>query len=123
MNLSERIRLIIKENNLRQKEFAKSINVTESYISKLLSGESGLSNSTATLIEERYGYATDWILNGNEPKVKQTSKSKDLSPVQRKVIAEIEQMDEPDLIALKAFITSLDEYKKSFGIIQPKEKE
>lgn len=123
MNLSDRIRLIIKENNLRQKEFAKSINVTESYISKLLRGESGLSNSTATLIEERYGYATDWILNGNEPKVKQTSKSKDLSPVQRKVIAEIEQMDEPDLIALKAFITSLDEYKKSFGIIQPKEKE
>lgn len=114
MNLSDRIRLIIKENNLRQKEFAKSINVTESYISKLLRGESGLSNSTAMLIEERYGYATDWILNGNEPKIKRTSKSKDLSPIQRKVIAEIEQMDEPDLIALKAFITSLDEYKKSF---------
>ncbi|MCM1136879.1 MAG: helix-turn-helix domain-containing protein, partial [Clostridium sp.] len=42
MNLPDRIRLIISENDLKQKEFAKSINVTESYISKLLRGESGL---------------------------------------------------------------------------------
>ena len=42
INLSDRIKLIIKENSLKQKEFAKSINVTESYISKLLRNESGL---------------------------------------------------------------------------------
>ena len=36
MKLSDRIRLIISENGLKQKEFAQSIQVTESYISKLL---------------------------------------------------------------------------------------
>lgn len=114
MNLSERIRLIITENNLKQKEFAQSINVTESYISKLLRGESGLSNTTALLIEERYGYSADWIAAGNEPKISQRSKSKDLTPIQRKVISEIEQMDESEIIAVKAFVTSLGEYKKAF---------
>ena len=49
--------------------FAKSINVTESYISKLLSGERGVSNSTATLIEEKYGYSVAWILQGTVPKM------------------------------------------------------
>lgn len=116
MEMSDRIRLIISENSLKQKEFAKSINVTESYISKLLRGESGLSNSTATLIEERYGYSIGWILNGTEPKMSQRSKIKDLSPIQRKVISDIEQMDETDLAAVKAFISSLSEYKKSFGL-------
>lgn len=116
MNLSDRIRLIISENGLKQKEFAKSINVTESYISKLLKGESGLSNSTATLIEERYGYSIKWILDGSDPKMRQQSKARELTPIQRKIISDVEQMDEAELIAVRAFITSLDEYKKSFGI-------
>jgi Plasmid maintenance system antidote protein len=113
MNLSDRIRSIISENGLKQKEFAKSINVTESYISKLLRGESGLSNSTANLIEERYGYSVKWILDGLEPKMCEKGKIKNLSPIQRSVISEIEQMDETELIAVKAFICSLDEYKKN----------
>lgn len=116
MNLSDRIRLIISENSLKQKEFAKSINVTESYISKLLRRESGLSNSTATLIQERYGYSVEWILDGIEPKISQQNKSKDLTPIQRKVISDIEQMDETDLVAVKAFINSLSEYKKIYEV-------
>ena len=47
MKLSDRIRLIISENGLKQKEFAQSLQVTESYISKLLRDESGVSHSTA----------------------------------------------------------------------------
>ncbi|AUO19893.1 helix-turn-helix domain-containing protein [Monoglobus pectinilyticus] len=114
MNLSDRIKIIISENSLKQKEFAKSINVTESYISKLLRGESGVSNSTATLIEELYGYSIDWILNGSEPKFSKKNNTKDFTPIQRKIISDIEQMDESDLIAVKAFIKSLDAYKRSF---------
>lgn len=121
MNLPDRIKLIISENDLRQKEFAKSINVTESYISKLLRGESGLSNSTATLIEERYGYSLDWILNGNEPKMNRKSKAKDLTPIQRRIISEVEQMDESDSEAVKAFIGLLGDYKRSVGIMNERQ--
>lgn len=116
MELQNRIKLIISENGLKQKEFAKSINVTESYISKLLKGESGLSNSTATLIEERYGYSANWIINGIEPKMNSQSRFNNLSPIKRKIISDIEKMTKEDLAAVKAFINYLEENKKILGI-------
>ncbi len=116
MNLSDRVRLIISENGLKQKEFAASINVTESYISKLIRGGSGLSNSTASLIAERYGYSVDWLLCGREPKMSSKSKAGKLSPLQKKLIFEIEHMSEMDLVAVRAFIHSLEEYKKMLNV-------
>lgn len=112
MALSDRIKTIIKENDLKQKEFAAQIGVTESYISKLLRDESGVSNSTATLIEELYGYSLEWIVNGTEPKMSDRRKTKSLTPIQRKIIADIGQMNEAELAAVRAFITSLSEYQK-----------
>lgn len=38
-----------------------------------------------------------------------------LSPVQRRVIADIEQMDDKDLAAVKAFIDTFNSYKKALG--------
>lgn len=118
MTLSDRIRTIIIENNIRQKEFAKSLNVTESYISKLLRDESGVSNSTAALIDELYGYSANWILNGIEPKFR-NDKTKYLSPLQRKIINDIEKMNDAELAAVKAFIHSLDEYNKEIKHKKP----
>ena len=58
MNQCDRIRQILKENKLKQKQFASVIGVTESYISKLLKDPNiRLSQSLAVLIEEKYGYA------------------------------------------------------------------
>ncbi len=52
MNQCDRIRQILKENKLKQKEFASVIGVTESYISKLLKDpDIRLSQSLAVLIE------------------------------------------------------------------------
>lgn len=41
--------------------------------------------------------------------------NKTLTPLQQKVISDIKQMNQTDLIAVTAFIGSLDQYKKSFG--------
>ena len=106
MALSDRIRTIIKECGLTQKEFAKNINVTDSYISKVLRNESGMSNSTALLIEQLYNYSKSWILTGIEPKVV-TGPGRNLSILQKKIIMDIEQMKENELKVLFAFIESL----------------
>jgi len=119
VSLAVRIREIINENHLKQKDFANSINVTESYISKLLRGDSGLSRSTATLIEEKYGYSLDWILSGDEPKVRRASKSRRLSPTHKKILADLEQMDEQELTAVIAFMESLKNVRKSFETQPP----
>ena len=115
MELADRIKKIILDNHMKQKEFARSINVSESYISKLLRGECGVSNSTAALIEEKYGYRCEWILNGSGPQLQNTG-GKVLSLLQKKIIAQIIEMEEAELKTVKTFIDALDEYKKSLGI-------
>ena len=116
MNQCDRIRLILNENKLKQKQLASEIGVTESYISILLKKpEIKLSQSLATLIEEKYGYNADWILNGTEPKLKQISKNKTLSELHQKALTQLEKMNEEQVKALLAFINSLEEVEKSFS--------
>ena len=107
------MKTIINECGLMQKEFARSINVTDSYISKLIRDESGMSFRTAMVIEQLYGYSKEWIISGREPK-KLAGRGSNLSSLQRKIIMDVEQMDEDELRALLAFIDSL---KKS--VIRP----
>lgn len=115
MNQCERIRLILKENNLKQKQLANDIGVTESYISKLLKEpDINLSQSLATLIEEKYGYSSEWILSGTEPKMKQISKNKSLSDIHQKALMQLEKMNDSQVKAVLAFINSLDEIEKKY---------
>ena len=114
MNQCDRIRQILKENKLKQKQFASVIGVTESYISKLLKDPNiRLSQSLAVLIEEKYGYNADWVLNGIEPKLKPISKDKSLSEIHQKAIAQLQKMNDEQIKAVLAFINSLDELEKS----------
>lgn len=116
MNQCERIRQILKENKLKQKQFASVIGVTESYISKLLKDpDIRLSQSLAVLIEEKYGYNAEWILNGTEPKLKQISKNKSLSEIHQKALAQLEKMNDKQVKAVLAFINSLDELEKTLN--------
>lgn len=116
MNQCHRIKLIIQENKLKQKELASEIGVTESYISKLLKDpDIRLSQSLASLIEEKYGYNADWILTGKEPKLKQFSKNKDLSELHQKALSQLEKMNDEQVKAVLAFINSLDVIEQSFN--------
>ena len=114
MNQCDRIRQILKEKKLKQKQFASVIGVTESYISKLLKDpDIRLSQSLAVLIEEKYGYNAEWVLNGIEPKLKQVSKDKSLSEIHQKALTQLEKMNDEQVKAVLAFINSLDELEKS----------
>jgi len=108
MALSDRIRTIIRESGLKQKEFAKKINVTDSYISKLVRDETGISNSTAMLIEQIYGYSKNWIMTGEGQKI---IRGGGLSVLQNEIIANVERMNRDELQALLAFIESIKKLK------------
>lgn len=115
MNQCERFKTILSENNLKQRQFASEIGVSESYVSMLLKKpEINLSQSLATLIEEKYGYNSDWVLNGTEPKFKQMSKNKSLSPFHQKALAQLEKMDEQQIKAVLAFIEFLGQIEGIF---------
>ena len=116
MELNERIAEIIKENRLKQKDLAAIMGVTESYVSTLLSGRNrNISVSVANLIEEKLGYNAHWLLSGEEPKYKQVSKNPNLSDVHRRVISQLEEMNDEQVKAVLAFINSLDELEKSLS--------
>lgn len=116
MNLSERIKMILQENNLKQKELASDIGVSESYISMLLKKPTiNLSHSLAALIEEKYGYNAEWVLNGTQPKLKQVSKNRTLSEIHQKALAQLEKMNDEQVKAVLAFINSLDEIERLFS--------
>ena len=116
MELKERIALMIKENRFKQKEFASTIGVTEGYVSTLLSGRSqNISNTAAYLIEERLGYSSQWVLTGQEPKYKQISKNPNISDIHKKVIFLIEKMPDERVMAVLAFIESLEKVKSALN--------
>lgn len=116
MNLKERIKIILKENCLKQKELAQELGVTESYISAIINGRnSTISQSLATLIEEKYGYSSSWILNGTEPKLKISGKNKTLSDLQQRAILQIEHLSPEQVKAVLAFVKSLDEIEKALN--------
>ncbi len=116
MNQCDRIKLILLENKLKQKQFASEIGVSESYISMLLKKpDINLSQSLASLIEEKYGYNAEWVLEGVDPKLKQISKNKSLSELHQKALAHLEKMSDEQIKAVLAFIDSLDEVEKSLS--------
>jgi len=117
MNQCDRIKIILQENKLKQKQLASELGVTESYISKLLKDPNiRLSQSLASLIEEKYGYNAGLVLNNEEPKLKRISKNRGLSELHQKALAQLEKMNDEQIKAVVAFINSLDEIEKSFSI-------
>lgn len=117
MELKDRIRRILDEQHIKQKDLASAIKVTESYVSNMLKGKRcNISESLALLIEQAYGYSAQWVLTGEGNCYISKSDAPDLSPAKKRLIAEIEKMSGPELDAIKVFIDSLDGYKKAFGL-------
>jgi transcriptional regulator with XRE-family HTH domain len=117
MGLPERVREIIQEHGMSQKDFAARLNVTGSYISKLLRGECGMATATALLIEELFGYSKEWILNGAEPKL--LAGVKELTPLKRQLIADVECMSPEELKAVYIYIKTLQQTYRDFDEAEP----
>ena len=113
MGLSDRLKAIMAENGLKQKELADIAGVTQGYISGLVNDRNTvISQSVGNLIEEKLGYYAEWVINGTGPKVKHLSKNLKLSTDYQKAISLMEQMNEAQVRCVLAFIDYLDEVGK-----------
>jgi len=109
MNLSERLKIILSENGLSQREFALTLGVTENYISLLINGKKEkISETLALLIQEKYGYNAEWVMTGQGEKMK----SQKDNFLKQKTIALLKTLSEEEIQAVFAFLNSLDEVKK-----------
>lgn len=65
MTLGERIKTILSERNIKQVEFAETLGVSANYINLLANGKKlNISDTLAKLIEETYGYSSQWVITG-----------------------------------------------------------
>ncbi|MFR2010756.1 MAG: helix-turn-helix domain-containing protein [Christensenellales bacterium] len=111
LNQCERLRLIMEENSLKQKDLAEAMGISNSYTSQLLNKPYvRLSPPKAILLEKKYGYNADWILNGNEPKMisedQLTSKE-----MQRIIISQLNTLNNSQIESVWAFIQLLNNNK------------
>lgn len=112
MNLGDRLRIILKERNIKQVDFARTLGVSANYINLLISGKRGpISDTLAKLIEETYGYSAQWIMTGDGEKMATHS----LSAIKIEFIKKIRKMPDDEITALLAFANSLESVKKSFS--------
>ncbi|MEZ3504101.1 MAG: helix-turn-helix domain-containing protein [Lachnospiraceae bacterium] len=115
MTLGDRLRIILKERNVKQVEFAKVLGVSANYVSLLISGKRGpISDTLAKLIEETYGYSAQWVMNGEGEKLSSPS----LSATKIEFLKRIQKMPDDEIIALLAFANSLENVKQSFNITE-----
>ena len=113
MTQCDRLREIIKSNNITQRKFAESLKVTESYVSMLLKDSSiNISQQLLELIEEKYGYCAHWIVSGDDPKFSDNSKDVNLSETHRRLLSMIEQLTPEQCKAVLAFVNSLNEVER-----------
>jgi transcriptional regulator with XRE-family HTH domain len=106
MELAGRLKQIIAESGLSQREFAQSINVSESFISLVLHGNSRLASTTASFIEKLYGYRHEWLLTGEEPAKKDLHPEKN-NILKRRIDNIIDNFKKPELEAVLAYIMTL----------------
>ena len=62
--VGDRIKLLMKDKHLTQTQFAESLNLTQSHISRLCSGTQVLSDRTASDICREYGVSRVWLMEG-----------------------------------------------------------
>lgn len=71
--IGQRILLIIKEQNMNQSEFAKSLQITPASVSTMISGKTNPSAQTIQQICDKYGYNPEWLKTGEGvPKLAKT---------------------------------------------------
>ena len=64
-DVGTRIKQVIREQHLKQNEFARTLGISANYVYLLTSGrKTSISEPLAKLIESTYGYSAHWLLTG-----------------------------------------------------------
>ena len=103
--IGERIKIIIKEQKLKQTDFARTLGISSNYVYLLTSGrKDSVSDTLAKLIETIYGYPAEWVQTGNYT----APDNNLLTELQKDTIMRVKRMGYQELIAIAAFIQALE---------------
>lgn len=111
MTLGERIQTILKEKNVRQVDFAKTLGISASYVNLLVNDKkTNISETLAKLIEEAYGYCARWVLGG----VGEKNSECGCSACKAELLKRIDKMTDCEIKAVLAFTKTLETVNREF---------
>lgn len=124
MDMKDRISFLIAEKKVSKTEFAKSIKVSQGFVSQMCSGASSPSDRTIELICQQYGCDEVWLRTGEGEPFRQETRQEQImrfavqtakgsSEFQKALVAMLAKLDPEDWTALERIAEKLlEEYKK-----------
>ena len=112
MTLGERIQIILKERNIKQVDFAKTLGISANYVNLLANNKkSNMSDTLAKLIEETYGYSVQWLMEG----VGEKNIGGSVTAGKAEILKKINKMSDSEIKATLAFVKTLESVNKDFA--------
>ncbi|MEY8383180.1 helix-turn-helix domain-containing protein [Christensenellaceae bacterium 44-20] len=112
MSLGQRIQTILKEQKVKQVEFARTLGISANYVNLIANDKKAtISDTLAKLIEESYGYSAQWVLDGSGEKLS----ANELTAEKAELLKKIQKMSSSEVRAVLAFVNTLESMNKEKG--------
>jgi len=111
--ICERLKILLKELDISQRQFALKIGLDAGYFSRIINGKANPPERILLLISNIFNVNKRWLENG-EGEIFSTQA---VSLAKKQVLEAINTLNDEQVKAVLAFINSLDEVKKSFGTV------
>lgn len=105
--ISERLKILLTELHISQRQFAKKINLDAGYFSRIMQGKVTPPDRILLLIENVFHVNKKWLEEGEG----EMFSTPDLSLSKKQVLESIDTLNEEQINAVSAFIKYLTEYK------------
>lgn len=107
--ICDRLKILLKELNISQRQFAMKINLDAGYFSKIIRGKVNPPDRILLLIENVFNVNRDWLKNGQG----EIFSNQGLSLAKKQVLESIESLNDEQVNAVSSFIKYLTENSKT----------
>lgn len=104
--INSRISEVIEDSGLSKTEFSKRINVSQSHVSRMVSGETGVSDRTITDICRVFRVNETWLRTGAGEKYRKKARAEELA----EIFAELEVDDTVKARCIRTLAELPEEY-------------
>ncbi len=103
--IHERLKILLKELNISQRQFAMKIHLDTGYFSKIMNGKVNPPDRILLLIENVFHVNKDWLENGQG----EIFSDQGISLAKRQVLESIDYLSDEQVNAVSSFIRYLTE--------------
>ena len=105
--ICDRLKILIKELGISQRQFAMKINLDAGYLSRIIQGKVNPPDRILLLIENVFHVNKEWLENGTGEIFYNCS----ISLAKKQVLESIDSLNDEQVHAVSSFIKYLTEYK------------